>query len=458
MRYVCLLAIAATALGCIDRELAEVKPNPTIEERVDFPIQQNNNLDLLFVIDNSGSMRAEQISLAANFVNIINTMQTVLDGGLPNIHVGVISTDMGNGEHSGCSLTGDQGRLQSSPQVAGCSAPTGAWIRNIDGDKNYTGTLADTFACIAQLGTSGCGFEQPLESLKRALDGSNPENNGFLRKDALLAIVFITDEDDCSAHNPAMFSNSNDPNTELGARTSFRCFEFGVSCDVANPRELGPREVCTPRETSPYMTNVDDYIGFIKSLKDYDSQIMVAGIVGNPTPIRVTTDDDGNPCLQYSCGNAQVCGNAQPDETAAVPPVRLKAFMDAFQLNQITTICNDDLSDALQKIADFIVGGFQGQCLQGVPKDTDPNTEGIQPDCSVTETRNPNSSEPINAVLPACDNVADPLSSSTLPCYTIQPDTAECPSTEANLAVDVHYPDNATVPPDTTISARCVTQ
>ena len=458
MRQVCLIAVAAVALGCLNRPLAEVTPNPTVEERVDFPVKQNNNLDLLFVVDNSGSMRAEQISLAQNFINIINTMQASLEGGLPNIHVGVISTDMGNGTHSGCSATGDNGSLQNTARVAGCSPPSGFFISNIEGTPNYTGTLADTFACIAQLGTNGCGFEQPLEALRRALDGSNPNNAGFLRDDALLAIVFITDEDDCSARNPVMFDNSDDPGSELGARTSFRCFEFGVTCDVSNPRSLGPREVCTPRDDSPYMHNVDDYIGFIKSLKQYESEILVAGIVGNPTPINVTNDRNGNPCLQYSCGTATVCGGAQDDEPAAVPPVRLKAFMDAFPLNQITTICNEDLSDALQRIADFIVSGFEGRCLQGTPKDIDPDTDGIQPDCVVTETRNPRSSEPLETILPACDNETDPASSTNLPCYSIATDNAQCPSTESNLAVNMHYADTATVPPDTTITARCVTE
>jgi len=458
MRHVWLLAIIATTTGCIDRPLSEVVPTPNVEERVDFQVKQNNQLDLLFVVDNSGSMRAEQISLAQNFINIINTLQSTLEGGLPNIHVGVVSTDMGNGSHPGCSDAGDDGKLQNTPRTPGCNAPRDFFISNIDGVPNYDGTLADAFACIAELGTTGCGFEQPLESLRRALDGSNPQNDGFLRPDALLAIVFITDEDDCSAHNYELFNNTNDPTSLLGARTSFRCFEQGVSCDVANPRTLGPREVCTPKQNSDYMKNVDDYIGFIKSLKQYDSQIMVAGIVGNPTPITVVNDRNGHPCLQYSCGNATVCGNAQPDETAAVPPIRLKAFMDAFPLNQITTICNDDLSDALQRIADFIVEGFNGRCMQGTPKDVDPTTPGVQTDCVVTETRGPNSSAPVHTILPTCDNASDPATSTNMPCYAIVEDLAQCADTSSNLSVNIHYADEATVPPDTAISARCVTQ
>ena len=61
-------------------------------------------------------------------------------------------------------------------------------------------SLAETFACVAQVGTDGSGVEMPLEAMKLALsarieDGSN---GTFLRDDALLAIVILTDENDCS--------------------------------------------------------------------------------------------------------------------------------------------------------------------------------------------------------------------------------------------------------------------
>ena len=68
---------------------------------------------------------------------------------------------------------------------------------------NYTGNLADTFTCIAALGEDGCGYEQQFTAITRALgaDGQAPpaENQGFLRDDAYLAIVLITNEDDCSS-------------------------------------------------------------------------------------------------------------------------------------------------------------------------------------------------------------------------------------------------------------------
>ena len=51
---------------------------------------------------------------------------------------------------------------------------------------------------------SGCGFEHQLASIDRALgaDGQGPApatNLGFLRSEAYLGIVMLTNEDDCSA-------------------------------------------------------------------------------------------------------------------------------------------------------------------------------------------------------------------------------------------------------------------
>ena len=69
--------------------------------------------------------------------------------------------------------------------------------------KNYTGNLADVFTCIAALGETAAASSSQFAAITRALgaDGraAPAENQGFLRPDAYLAIVMITNEDDCSA-------------------------------------------------------------------------------------------------------------------------------------------------------------------------------------------------------------------------------------------------------------------
>src|SRR5205085_11472488 len=56
-----------------------------------------------------------------------------------------------------------------------------------------------TFTCMASVGAGGCGFEHQLEAVYAALHNNLPENAGFLRDDAVLVVVFLTNEDDASA-------------------------------------------------------------------------------------------------------------------------------------------------------------------------------------------------------------------------------------------------------------------
>ena len=44
-----------------------------------------------------------------------------------------------------------------------------------------------------------------LEAMRLALDPATTENAGFLRENSALAIILLTDEDDCSARDPLLF-------------------------------------------------------------------------------------------------------------------------------------------------------------------------------------------------------------------------------------------------------------
>src|SRR5665647_2341904 len=86
---------------------------------------QNSNLDILFVIDDSPSMADKQAALAAAFPRMIDVLGQI-DGGLPSLHIGVVTSDMGTSSSGsaspgpaigqigagGCSGRGDNGSLQ----------------------------------------------------------------------------------------------------------------------------------------------------------------------------------------------------------------------------------------------------------------------------------------------------------------------------------------------------------
>ncbi len=409
------------------------------------PTKINRDLDLLFVVDNSGSFDNEQASLQANFSGFINVLANI-EGGLPNLHIGVVSTDVGAGPFniSGCSGQGDNGILQNAPRNAGCSPPAGQFISDIgnpDGTRitNYTGDLADVFGCVVRLGIDGCGFEQPLESMLRALDGRNAQNAGFLRPDALLGVVLLSDEDDCSTEDTQMFDTSqNSIDDPLGPLSSFRCFDFGVVCDPDNPRTTGAKAGCRPREDSAYMYPVQRYIDFLRGLKSDPFDVIVAGIIGNPDPVVVGADMNGNPRLDPSCMSAS--GTADPG-------IRLQSFLEGFPGRRtISTICNEDLSDALTVIAELLRSAIGVPCLSG------PITLPL--DCTVEDVQLLGQPSEERTELPPCDNPGNPNSSSNLPCYTIQPDLATCPDTETQLALYT-YPEDRVTPNGTQVVVTC---
>jgi hypothetical protein len=235
----------------------------------------NAALDILFMVDNSPGMDPKQTALTQSFSQLIQQAQQI-PGGLPDLHIGVISSDMGSGSEGigvNCKrVLGDRGLLYGNdpnnplasvapgadptlgghPQPNGCGLHSGQrWISDIASPNgigritNYDGTIQDVFTCLATaVGTSGCGFEHQLQSVRVALNADypenpkdapnqiNPENIGFVRPGAYLAIVMVTDEDDCSADpddtfNNEMFLQTQVPVTETA---SLRCAARGHVC------------------------------------------------------------------------------------------------------------------------------------------------------------------------------------------------------------------------------------
>lgn len=313
-------------------------------------------VDVLFVVDDSASMQEEQDSLAAKALSFFDQLVDE-EGELFDVHIGVISSSM---TISAASVTqcesGPDGALQAVPSGA-CSAPSDPYISNIrapDGQRitNYAGSLEDTFSCIVKLGTGGCGFEQPLEAMRTALDGSLPQNNGFLRQDALLAVIFLTDEDDCSIADPLFFDGA--PGAE--ALSSVQCFLQGVTCDDApTGSAVGDYADCSPDESSLTVTRVSEYVSFLKGLKASPHEIFVGVIAGYSDPIEIVNVE--SPSLAPTCESANGLAN---------PAVRLRAFADAFALGgTLGTICDVQMSVLDQIGANITATATRNPCLRG---------------------------------------------------------------------------------------------
>ena len=358
-----VLAVGAAACAPDDPDRPQTETSAVIA---------NRNLDVLFMIDDSSSMRLQQDNLNRNFGMFMDVLKA-LPGGLPNIHVAVISQDMGAGDGSvaSCDSTGGKnGIFQYTPRGT-CAAsplmPNATYLSSSGGVVNFTGDISAAFSCIAALGESGCGFEHQFAAILRALGADGKpvpaENQGFLRRDALLAIVMITNEDDCSARPEIMLydtgSNTN-LNSVLGPPSNFRCNEFGHVCNGAKPPRLAPGgdvaavvplQNCTSSECDGSLTSVAEFVGRIKALKAAPgSEILMAAFAGPPTPYQVqwkqpSTSDTGPwPLVAHSC--------TAVDTSFADPGVRISQAVGAFGTNGLAfSICDTNFGPGLQQIA-----------------------------------------------------------------------------------------------------------
>src|SRR5262249_13480780 len=223
-RWLALSAATAPVCACQARQLQPPPGTPSRAFNTRFQESLNRDVDILLEVDNSQSMKPLQKKLLDNFPLFMQRLAE-FPMGLPNVHIAVISSNMGAGRNDfpSCSLGGDRGIFQSAraPNApATCTATglnpdqtfiidTGSGTANHQTNYDPGKSIADVFTSIAALGDQGCGFEHQLASVSRALGADSfdaqgnpqppPENAGFLRKNAFLAIVIITNEDDCSA-------------------------------------------------------------------------------------------------------------------------------------------------------------------------------------------------------------------------------------------------------------------
>lgn len=376
----------------------------------------NTNVDLLFMIDDSSQMTPMQEKLLAQLPTFMQVLQA-LPSGLPNLHVGVISSDLGapsDAAIAGCTATGDGGKFFTTPK-GNClsndfTIPDDDYLAdNAAGTtKNFTppdpAGISTVLRCIGLLGGSGCGFGHQLASIDRALgaDGQAPPDPTFLRPDGYLAIVILTDQDDCSA--PASTTplpiyslgdgSSNSLAAPDGPLTRYRCNGGplgGHLCQDVTPGSasqayaqppLTPPPDAIGTATSPTLTlsncvsndtassgliPIAKLVTDIKALKvNPDRQILVAAIAGPPTPYTVAwspgvgaSSQELWPEIEHSCVNPN------GDGSFGDPSVRIAQFVQAFDNGMLASICDGDYAATMTSIAAGIGRMLAPTCLIG---------------------------------------------------------------------------------------------
>jgi hypothetical protein len=307
-----VIAAAMLLAACGGRGLKGDGGKPIDAADASAPLPAIRDVDVVFVIDNSSGAYRIQPRIINAFPAFAQALAG-LPGGLPNLHLGIVSSDLGAGPYSEndisfCRTGGDRGAFHAEPLGTTCAEAAlnaGArFVSNVDGVANYTGRIEDVFACIAALGSEGCSFEHPFASLLRALgaDGAAPPTAGFLRPDAALVVVFVTDEDDCSAPPDSVIFDptSRYVSDPLGPLTSYRCNELGHLCGGKAPPRTGMADLsgtCRSAEDGKLL-KVSDVAARLKALKGGDDRrIIVAAIAGPPDhyvvrPTTPTLQDD----------------------------------------------------------------------------------------------------------------------------------------------------------------------
>jgi hypothetical protein len=477
LRWVTLAAAGTTLWACTSHTLET--PNVVPTKQVQYRVTQkiNNNLDLLFMIDDSLSMTSMQQKLLTQLPTFMNVLQGAQV--TPNLHVAVVSSDMGakSDVNVGCTPSGDQGAFFSQPE-GNCLATTLAtgatFISDVDGVANFTDPIASVFQCIAFLGSAGCGFEHQLASIDRALgaDGLGPppaQNAGFLRQDAYLGIVMLTNEDDCSAPtDTTIYSLNGSPDSITnpdGPAAGYRCNggpRGGHLCKDLNPGSpsgafatppinppldatgtppILPLADCQDNDSgSSALTPVSKFISDIKALKsDPDRQILVGEIIAPPAPYAVEwipgMPPSGKPELwpqvMHSCGAAGG-DDVNPDPSTQIvsdgsfgdPGVRESEFAYGFHNSVVASICDKDYSQSMTNIANAINQLLTPPCIEGKLQ----NDPAGSPDCSVIENLKDTSGNETHVAVQNCNE-----NGNTPPCWTLVPGTKGCGGQTLNI-------------------------
>lgn len=352
----------ATALwGCSEHEVvvaADVVSES--EDTAKFCWPSDPKVDVLFVIDDSASMATEAAKLAASLAK----MSEFLNGPTScpyELRVAVTTTSTCEGEAGSFVSSSCRTRLadfvtdpsEEAPAAdvrdAACTdvCPLDAidlepslvegfftperrpWLQagrhgNLSDDLKFS----DALACIVPVGLSGCSRETPLLALRSALERSRDPDDpqrGFLRSDASLFVVIVSDEDEPEAD---------------------------VSPAVDMLRAI---------EKEKHAANPDAEVG-----------VAVLGGVGQ----------------DYSHGFFESLSCVAGDEPTP-PPINLIRFLTAVtgsEQREVYSSCATDYSPVLASLARTLVEVLPSPCLNLCVADRDPSTSELDADCHATRT------------------------------------------------------------------------
>jgi len=320
---------AALALAACQSPASQPGTGVPAQCQLQAPGIQAVKTDILFVVDNSGSMAASQQRVAQDIPVFVAELQK--SGGVLNsFRVGVTTTSV-------------YVAYQYFNTVVDYYYPEAGWLLNIPALDGGPGTerylddsdpeLVPRFAlAMTAVGINGSGQETPFEATRIALQNAvaplslqdgGPANRGFLRDGARLMVVAVSNEDDCSEARrpPLVYENDTD----------------GENFCVNN---------------SALLTPVGDYFTQLHNLPDGQGRNRDV-VWGALAPVSLLDKSaQAVPCADQDGGFA-LCNADCP--TSNAPGTRLREMAVLFDLgmNNLYSICADSYHDQLLALADI---------------------------------------------------------------------------------------------------------
>ena len=364
-------------------------------------------------------------------LGVVTTDMGVPGAGLPDTY---------NCNHNGG--YGDDGILRTGPGMAVMDPmdPTNNWAPDATCSPTYPNFIsfeqklgddpvakATDLGCVAQVGPGGCGYEMQLEAGLKALwpsididpmtgmqwidpntkqpgnritflttqaDQGGPKmygygdtvNAGFLRNNtaegiSLIAVILVSDEDDCSSKTVDHLRNKTDPNVAPEV----------ISGNDVNPStgEVPVNLRCVAPSLQKYLWGTDRYTKGLQALRPGNENLVIfAAIAGVPQYLvppavlqTINFEDeasrtnfysqiraDQNMTLRLTPTGDNISFSCQPSnagpEDGAYPALRMLDVVEGFAENGvIQSICEDSFAGAVNLIIEVIAKQLGAVCL-----------------------------------------------------------------------------------------------
>ncbi len=235
------------------------------------------SVDILMVVDNSGSMQPYQEELGQNFSQFISYfIEADID-----YQIATTTTD---------TAADDAGQILG--QIITSSTPDAEAV----------------FAEIVSVGVMGSGFEMGLEAAQLALTDPliNSTNAGFLRDEASLSLIFVSDEEDSSPDPVNNYINAFREIKGQRERDVFNASALVVTdesaCDDPDGwSTYGERYIDVAHQTNGVMGNIcaESFDAIVTELSLNASRLREAfylSAIPDVSSLQVSVDETEKPC------------------------------------------------------------------------------------------------------------------------------------------------------------------